>query len=50
MTKSPLHLETPLLESRPLSLAAQRTIRPKMEALQPPGSFKIHSTGHARQP
>lgn len=42
-----LHLETPLLESRPLSLASDCSIWLKMEALQPPGSFKIRGVGAA---
>jgi L-serine/L-threonine ammonia-lyase len=43
----PLHIPTPLLESRPLSLAAGRSIWLKVDALQPPGSFKIRGIGHA---
>ena len=43
----PLHVETPLIESRPLSLAARRSIWLKLDALQPPGSFKIRGLGHA---
>jgi len=43
----PLHLETPLLESRPLSQASRRSIWLKMDALQPPGSFKIRGIGAA---
>ncbi|WP_020682389.1 pyridoxal-phosphate dependent enzyme [Marinobacterium rhizophilum] len=43
----PLHIETPLLESRALSLGAKRPIWLKLEALQPPGSFKIRGIGHA---
>ncbi|PDT48377.1 pyridoxal-phosphate dependent enzyme [Sinorhizobium fredii] len=42
-----LHLETPLLESRPLSLATGRSVWLKMDALQPPGSFKIRGIGAA---
>ncbi|CAN7193660.1 pyridoxal-phosphate dependent enzyme [Aminobacter sp. LjRoot7] len=42
-----LHINTPLLESRPLSLAAGRSIWLKMDALQPPGSFKIRGIGAA---
>ncbi len=42
-----LHLETPLLESRPLALAAGRPVFLKMEALQPAGSFKIRGVGAA---
>lgn len=43
----PLHLETPLVESQPLSVAAGRRIWLKLEALQPPGSFKIRGLGRA---
>lgn len=43
----PLHIATPLLESRPLSALAGRAVRLKMDALQPPGSFKIRGIGHA---
>ncbi|NLR99086.1 pyridoxal-phosphate dependent enzyme [Rhizobium sp. P38BS-XIX] len=43
----PLHLETPLLESRPLSQTTGRSIWLKMDALQPPGSFKIRGIGAA---
>ena len=43
----PLHLNTPLIESRALSLTAGRSIWLKMEALQPPGSFKIRGLGAA---
>jgi L-serine/L-threonine ammonia-lyase len=42
-----LHIETPLLESRPLSTLSGKTIWLKMEALQPPGSFKIRGIGLA---
>ncbi|MFK0164532.1 pyridoxal-phosphate dependent enzyme [Rhizobium sp. NPDC090279] len=43
----PLHLETPLLESKPLSQVSGRSIWLKMDALQPPGSFKIRGIGAA---
>ena len=43
----PLHIQTPLLESLPLSLASGRCIWLKLEALQPPGSFKIRGIGAA---
>lgn len=43
----PLHVETPLVESRPLSLAGGRSVWLKLDALQPPGSFKIRGVGHA---
>jgi L-serine/L-threonine ammonia-lyase len=43
----PLHVDTPLVESRPLSLAAGRRIWLKLDALQPPGSFKIRGIGRA---
>ncbi|NRQ15305.1 pyridoxal-phosphate dependent enzyme [Ensifer sesbaniae] len=42
-----LHLETPLIESLPLSLASGRSVWLKMDALQPPGSFKIRGVGAA---
>ncbi|WFU01381.1 pyridoxal-phosphate dependent enzyme [Rhizobium sp. CB3171] len=42
-----LHLETPLLESRPLSQVSGCSIWLKMDALQPPGSFKIRGIGAA---
>lgn len=42
-----LHIETPLVESRPLSLIAGRSVWLKIEVLQPPGSFKIRGIGHA---
>jgi L-serine/L-threonine ammonia-lyase len=43
----PLHIETPLVESLPLALAAGRSVWLKMDALQPPGSFKIRGIGLA---
>ncbi|WP_137936565.1 pyridoxal-phosphate dependent enzyme [Chitinivorax sp. B] len=43
----PLHITTPLIESRALSLANRRSVWLKMEALQPPGSFKIRGIGAA---
>lgn len=42
-----LHLDTPLMESRPLSVQAGRSIWLKLDALQLPGSFKIRGIGHA---
>ncbi|WP_313431971.1 pyridoxal-phosphate dependent enzyme [Pseudomonas sp.] len=42
-----LHIQTPLLESRPLSLAAGRSVWLKIDALQPCGSFKLRGVGHA---
>ncbi|WP_447740140.1 pyridoxal-phosphate dependent enzyme [Pseudomonas laurentiana] len=42
-----LHIHTPLIESRPLSLAAGRNIWLKLDALQPSGSFKLRGVGHA---
>jgi L-serine/L-threonine ammonia-lyase len=44
-----LHADTPLVESRPLSLAAGRRVWLKLEALQPSGSFKTRGLGHACQ-
>lgn len=43
----PLHIHTPLLHSRPLSLRTGTAVWLKMEALQPPASFKIRGIGHA---
>lgn len=43
----PLHLETPLIQSLPLGLATGRDVWLKMDALQPPGSFKIRGVGAA---
>ncbi|WP_342619031.1 pyridoxal-phosphate dependent enzyme [Rhodoferax sp. GW822-FHT02A01] len=43
----PLHIATPLVQSTPLSHAAQRSVWLKLEALQPPGSFKIRGIGAA---
>jgi L-serine/L-threonine ammonia-lyase len=45
----PLHAETPLFESRALSTSAGRTVWLKLEAMQPPGSFKIRGIGLACQ-
>lgn len=45
----PLHIETPQFESRALSLGAGLTVWLKMEAMQPPGSFKIRGIGRACQ-
>ena len=44
-----LHVETPLVESRALSLCSGRTVLLKLEAMQPPGSFKIRGIGLACQ-
>lgn len=41
-----LHIDTPLLESGAMSSAGQ-TVWLKMDALQPPGSFKIRGIGFA---
>ena len=42
-----LHIETPLIESRPMELTAGRPVLLKMDALQPSGSFKIRGVGAA---
>lgn len=42
----PLHIETPLIESGAMSVPGQ-SVWLKMEALQPPGSFKIRGVGFA---
>jgi L-serine/L-threonine ammonia-lyase len=43
----PLHVETPLVESRPLSAAASCPVWLQLEALQPSGSFKLRGIGRA---
>ncbi len=43
----PLHISTPLVASRPLSLAAGREVLLKLESLQPSGSFKTRGVGAA---
>lgn len=43
----PLHISTPLIESRPMSALAKRNILLKLDALQPCGSFKLRGVGHA---
>nr|WP_315491615.1 pyridoxal-phosphate dependent enzyme [uncultured Rhodoferax sp.] len=43
----PLHIQTPLFQSRQLSQLCGRAIWLKMDALQVPGSFKIRGIGHA---
>ncbi|MGF6590136.1 pyridoxal-phosphate dependent enzyme [Pseudomonas sp. 2835] len=42
-----LHIETPLIASRPLSLASGLDIWLKLDALQPSGSFKLRGIGAA---
>jgi L-serine/L-threonine ammonia-lyase len=46
---TPLHIETPLLQSSPLSRALGGEVWLKMDALQPTGSFKIRGIGAACQ-
>jgi L-serine/L-threonine ammonia-lyase len=43
----PLHIETPLFASRAMSLRTGRSVWLKLDALQPPGSFKIRGIGAA---
>lgn len=45
----PLHIDTPLLESLPLSHIVKKPVYLKMDALQPSGSFKIRGIGHLCQ-
>ncbi|MDH3532580.1 MAG: pyridoxal-phosphate dependent enzyme [Gammaproteobacteria bacterium] len=45
----PLHIETPFFESRALTIAAHRAVWLKLEAMQPPGAFKIRGIGLACQ-
>lgn len=49
MPMQPLHIETPLVESRALSIGTGRTVWLKLETVQPPGSFKIRGIGLACQ-
>jgi L-serine/L-threonine ammonia-lyase len=49
MQTKPLHVETPLIESRALSLLAGRPVWLKLDALQPSGSFKLRGIGFACQ-
>lgn len=42
---SPLHIQTPCIESAPLSENNKKKIYLKLEAVQPPGSFKIRGIG-----
>ncbi|RTP06655.1 pyridoxal-phosphate dependent enzyme [Enterobacter hormaechei] len=44
-----LHINTPLINSRPLSQIAGHNVWLKMDALQPSGSFKIRGVGLACQ-
>jgi L-serine/L-threonine ammonia-lyase len=43
----PLHLDTPLFQSRKLSLLSGRDVWLKLDALQPSGSFKLRGIGAA---
>jgi len=45
----PLHIPTPLIESRALSQRTGVDVRLKMDALQPSGSFKLRGVGLACQ-
>jgi L-serine/L-threonine ammonia-lyase len=45
----PLHIVAPLIESRALSQLSGKNILLKLEAVQPPGSFKIRGMGLACQ-
>jgi len=49
MHMKPLYIETPFLESRALTIHAGRDVWLKLEAMQPPGSFKIRGIGLACQ-
>jgi L-serine/L-threonine ammonia-lyase len=46
---TPLHIETPLLESRALTRSHGSSVWLKLDAMQPPGSFKIRGIGFACQ-
>lgn len=41
----PLHIQTPLVRSQPLSLLNQKDVWLKLDALQPSGSFKLRGVG-----
>lgn len=41
----PLHIETPLVRSQPLSLLSRKDVWLKLDALQPSGSFKLRGVG-----
>jgi L-serine/L-threonine ammonia-lyase len=41
----PLHIESPLLQSRPLSILSGKSVWLKFDALQPSGSFKLRGIG-----
>ncbi len=41
----PLHIETPLVRSQPLSLLSRKQVWLKLDALQPSGSFKLRGVG-----
>ena len=41
----PLHIASPLLESRPLSVLLGSPVLLKLDNLQPSGSFKIRGVG-----
>jgi L-serine/L-threonine ammonia-lyase len=41
----PLHIESPLLQSRPLSILSDKSVWLKFDALQPSGSFKLRGIG-----
>ena len=49
MHMKPLHIETPFFESRALTIGAGRAVWLKLEAMQPPGTFKIRGIGLACQ-
>jgi L-serine/L-threonine ammonia-lyase len=40
-----LHIESPLFQSRPLSILSNKTMWLKFDALQPSGSFKLRGIG-----
>ena len=47
MATTVIHVETPLIESLPLSASSGRRTLLKLEAVQPTGSFKARGVGHA---
>jgi L-serine/L-threonine ammonia-lyase len=45
ITTMPLHIETPVMLSRPLSALSNKSVWLKFESMQPSGSFKIRGVG-----
>lgn len=48
-SREPLHVKTPIRDSRALSKVAGTSVYIKMDSAQPSGSFKIRGIGHLCQ-